>query len=189
MNPNILFVGLILSLILMSLLRVVLPGEKIASALDRLFHRVEKNIEPSHIRWTSLLWQKTPKVPLAIFLILGAFAFTWFYHERSHVILAADAKRHAGETKYVLGKVCQIKRVREGKVLVDFGDVYPNQVFTAVFSPQAYAEVRKEQGGIKVGDWVSVHGIIDLYDEAPEIRVFYESDVSVNPDSPDYSPD
>lgn len=120
--------------------------------------------------------------------VVLVIAFLFGGNRNPDVIVAGSAKHYAGQSKSVVGKVSQIKRIREGKVLVDFGDAYPKQNFTAVFTPEAYADVRREQGGIKVGDWVSVHGIIDLYGGCPEIRVYGEENVSVNPYSPDYSP-
>jgi hypothetical protein len=152
-----------------------------------------KKIVLQAIRLARLLWKQFLQSPLAgCAWLLVLVALGWrIVHDlpNKDIVLAADARKHAGETKHVLGKVCQIKRVREGKVLVDFGDAYPKQSFTAVFTPQAYKDVCEEQGEIKVGGWLAVHGIIDLYDGRPEIRVYDELDVHVNQEDPDYSPE
>jgi hypothetical protein len=131
-----------------------------------------------------MVWRKRA----IIFGCIG-LCICWVYHERNNdVILAASAKKYAGDVKWVCGKACQVRRIREGKVLIDFGNAYPKQSFTAVFTPGAYADVCREQGQIKVGDWISVRGIIDLYAGCPEIRVYEDWNVLVNPQSPDYSP-
>ena len=62
-------------------------------------------------------------------------------------------------------------------VLVYFGDFYPRQNFTAVFTPEAYADVREEHGGIKLGDVVSVHGVIQLHEGHPQMIIGCAGDV------------
>ena len=117
------------------------------------------------------------KTRLYVGLIVLGIAFVSSEQRNKDVILDGSAKHYAGQSKWVVGKVSQIKRVREGKVLVDFGDVYPKQTLTAVFTPEAYSDVLREQGQMKIGSLMSVHGMIDLYAGCPEIRVSQEWDV------------
>ena len=65
--------------------------------------------------------------------------------------MVADARKHIGEERHVGGEVFGIKHLPNGKVLVDFGDFYPRQSFTAVLTPEAYATYAKYMAALS---WV-----------------------------------
>jgi hypothetical protein len=141
------------------------------------------NLEKGH-RATFLRRCKNALMPVSFrwLLCIPVGLCLWFIHHRyeedkPHSIDVADARKHIGEESFVIGEVFGIKHLGDGKVLVDFGDFHPRQNFTAVFTPEAYADVREEHGGIKLGDVVSVHGVIKSFEGHPQMVIGCAGDV------------
>ena len=97
-------------------------------------------------------------------------------------VLAADAREHLGEVKFVIGRVCSINQVRGGNVLVQLGDSHQTN-FAAVFTRKAYADVLEEHGGIKLGDYISVYGEIDFYGNCPHMTIDMAANVRTETDA------
>jgi hypothetical protein len=112
----------------------------------------------------------------------------WFiYHvyeePKLDFISVSDARKHIGEVGHVGGEVFGIKHLRDGRILVDFGDFYPRESFTAVFTAEAYADVCEEHGGVKLGDIVIVHGKIGFYGGRPQMTISCAGDVITEKDA------
>ena len=85
-------------------------------------------------------------------------------------IAPEEAARHVGETVIVQGTVSHVKVApHDGAIYLDFGPMYPNQVFTA-FIPPANAKSFPNIERL-MGKTVLVNGKITLYKGRPEIKV------------------
>ena len=83
------------------------------------------------------------------------------------VIAPEDAAHHLGQHVIVRGTVTQIVVTRDLDTHINFGGVYPNQVFTATFFKAKQAEfagVRDYEGKV-----VEVEGVVHLSRKKPEI--------------------
>src|SRR5208283_602590 len=118
--------------------------------------------------WLSLSWSQRAVVFGAVGICV-LFIYKVYEDRPIDFIQVADAKQHIGD----------------GKVAVDFGDFYPRQSFTAIFTREAYADVREEHGGIKLGDIVTVHGMVDSVDGQPRMTVGNAGDVITETDASD----
>ena len=86
------------------------------------------------------------------------------------VIKPEEAAKHVGETVIVQGTVSHVKVApHDGAIYLDFGPMYPNQVFTAFIPPanaKSFPNIEK-----LMGKTVLVNGKITLYKGRPEIKV------------------
>jgi hypothetical protein len=138
--------------------------------------------------WVALPWTQRAVFIGAIGISL-LFVYKVYKDRPRDFVQVADAKNHIGEVTHICGKVFGIKPLRDGKVIVDFGDFYPRQKFTAIFTHDAYADVREEHGGIKLGDIVTVHGVVDSVDGLPRMIVGNAGDVITETDASDQDDD
>jgi hypothetical protein len=102
--------------------------------------------------------------------LLMAALMTAITGQSASMIAPEDAAKHVGETAVVQGVVSHVKvDAHDGSILVDFGPMYPNQVFTAyIVAANAKNFPNPER---LVGKTVIVNGKIALYKGKPEIRV------------------
>ena len=84
-------------------------------------------------------------------------------------ITPEEASKHVGQTVTVQGVVSHVKIGHDGAIYVDFGPMYPNEVFTAFIAP---ANAKQFPNAEKLmGKTVLVNGKITLYKGKPEIKV------------------
>jgi hypothetical protein len=128
-------------------------------------------------------------VAIGAIAICVLFVYKVYKDSPRDFVQVTDAKNHIGEVTHICGKVYDIKPLRDGKVLVDLGDFYSKQKFTAIFTREAYADVREEHGGIKLGDVVTVHGMVDSLAGQPRMIVANADDIITKTDASDQDDD
>jgi len=109
--------------------------------------------------------------------MLVAAAAALVLAQGSASIAPEEAAKHVGETVTVEGIVTHVKVSHDRTLFLDFGPLYPDQVFTAVILPSKRA--RFEGAEKLAGARVLVHGTVQLHkgkpeivlEEAPQLRV------------------
>ncbi|HYM94726.1 MAG TPA: hypothetical protein VET23_11345 [Chitinophagaceae bacterium] len=115
-------------------------------------------------------------------LFIAVFFSVLFFVARSQDITPEDAKNYVGKTVTVCGKVkstYQPNSVNSHPTFIDFGNKYPNAIFTAVIwesdlSKFSYKPKRKLKH-----KKICVTGVIKLYKEKPEIIVSNPSQIKI----------
>jgi len=87
-----------------------------------------------------------------------------------------DAAKHVGESATVKGKVSSVSVSKKGDSFLNFGGIYPNQVFTAYIPPTSRVLVGQYDQKV-----VAVSGKIQLHKGKPEIIVSSPSQIKILP--------
>ena len=90
--------------------------------------------------------------------------------QNAATIAPEEAAKHVGQTVMVQGLVSHVKvNAHDGSIDIDFGPMYPNQVFTAYI---VAANAKNFPNPEKLaGKTVIVNGKVELYKGKPEIKV------------------
>ena len=96
----------------------------------------------------------------------------------SRVISPEEAANHVGENVTVEGKVFSVYISRKDNSFLNFGGVYPKQVFMAVILARSGSEIDVRKYDQKR---VSISGLVQLYKGKPEIMVKSENQIKIMP--------
>ena len=99
-------------------------------------------------------------------------------------ITPEDAAKHIGEKVTVRGTVIQAVYSKAKNAFLNFGDKYPNQVFSiAVLNAKTPALLANGPGWLTElqGKEISVTGMIELYEGKPQIVLKAREDVNPSP--------
>jgi len=95
------------------------------------------------------------------------------------VIAAADAGAHTGQTATVQGLVANVYVSKKGNEILNFGQAYPNQVFSAVI-PAASAKEFGDPNQYQ-GKQVQVTGVIKTVNKKPSISLTTRDQLRIAP--------
>ena len=115
----------------------------------------------------------------AIALLLCVAAAPLAVADEPAVIAAADASAHTGQTATVQGLVASVYVSKKGNEILNFGQAYPNQVFTAVIpaaSAKAFGDPNQYQG-----KQVQVTGLIKTFNKKPSISLTTPDELRIAP--------
>jgi hypothetical protein len=105
------------------------------------------------------------------YFLLIALYFVCASAQAQQTIPLADAHKHIGDSVKVEGLIAGTRTLDDGRVLVNLGEAYPNQLLTlVVYSSYKTATIEMPSEKYK-GDIAIVTGKLELYKGKPQIVV------------------
>jgi hypothetical protein len=120
-------------------------------------------------------WIGTTAIALLLFIGTAPLAPA----DQPAVIAAADASAHTGQTATVQGLVANVYVSKKGNEILNFGQAYPNQVFSAVIpaaSVKEFGDLNQYQG-----KQVQVTGVIKMFNKKPSISLTTRDQLRIAP--------
>lgn len=93
------------------------------------------------------------------------------------VVSDTQAAQHIGQNVAVEGVVTAVSTSRKGNTFINFGGVYPNQVFTG-WIPDGTPLASDPSIRSLQGKKIKITGLIEIYRGKPEIKVLSRSQIA-----------
>ena len=118
--------------------------------------------------------------------VLSTFLFValGLYASAQQQIKIEDAAQHEGDSVTICSKVYggrYMSKSASAITLLNFGGLYPNALLTILIKPNNRAAFTNKPEEFYVGKDVCITGKIIMFKGKPEIELFSEKGISINP--------